>query len=190
MTDSYTEGKVFKAKDFTEKGLPKGEYENCVFDGCVFQNSDLRGFVFIDCEFRNCDLSMAKITDTAFREVAFMGCKLLGLHFESCNKFLLSMSFDDCQLNLLSFYKLSLKGTKFRNCNLREVDFAEADLTSATFSNCDLTGATFDHTTLEKADLRTSTHYTIDPEKNRIRKARFSLPEVIGLLSGYDIDIT
>ncbi|MDX5435684.1 MAG: pentapeptide repeat-containing protein [Pontibacter sp.] len=190
MTDHYTEGKIFKATDFTEKSLPKGEYENCVFDGCVFQNSDLRGVVFIDCEFRNCDLSMANLLDAAFREVQFTGCKLLGLHFENCTKFLLSMSFEDSQLNLSSFYKLSLKGAKFKNCNLREADFSEADLTSATFSHCDLTGATFDHTTLEKADLRTSTNYAIDPGKNRIRKARFSLPEVIGLLSGYDIDIT
>jgi fluoroquinolone resistance protein len=184
MTDNYTEGKEFKSIDFTEKGLPKGEYENCTFDSCVLAGCSLSGSVFIDCEFRNCDLSMANILDTAFREVQFAGCKLLGLHFESCNKFLLSMDFEGCQLNLSSFYKLSLK-----NSSLREADFAEADLTGATFSNCDLAGALFDHTVLEKADLRTSTNYSIDPEKNRIRKAKFSLPEVLGLLHKYEIDV-
>ncbi|TPE45536.1 pentapeptide repeat-containing protein [Pontibacter mangrovi] len=187
---AYTEGETFKGIDYTTQGFPKGEYENCVFDGCIFLNADLSGLVFIDCEFRNCDASMATLRDTAFREVQFAGCKLLGLHFEDCNKFLLSVRFQDCQLNLSSFYKTSLKGTTFSNCSLREADFAGADLTGATLSSCDLANATFDQTILEKADLRTAYNYQIDPESNRIRKAKFSLPEAVGLLHKYDISIS
>jgi uncharacterized protein YjbI with pentapeptide repeats len=57
------------------------------------------------------------------------------------------------------------------------------------FDNCDLTGAVFDHTNIEKADFRTSYNYTIDPEINRIKKAKFSILGVSGLLDKYDIDI-
>jgi len=42
---------------------------------------------------------------------------------------------------------------------------------------------------LENADLRTSYNYSIDPDANRIRKAKFSLPAVIGLLDKYYLDI-
>ena len=69
------------------------------------------------------------------------------------------------------------------------MDFTEADLTSSLFDNCELAGARFERTILEKADLRTSRNYSIDPELNKIKKARFSYPGVLGLLSKYEIDI-
>ena len=42
---------------------------------------------------------------------------------------------------------------------------------------------------LEKADFRTAFNYSIDPENNRMKKAKFSPPEVVGLLNKYDIEI-
>ena len=78
---------------------------------------------------------------------------------------------------------------QFKNCLLEEVDFAESDLTNAVFAECDLRGAMFDHSKLEKADFRTAINYSIDPESNRIRKAKFSKEGAIGLLAKYDIII-
>jgi len=74
-------------------------------------------------------------------------------------------------------------------CNLQEADFTGADLSGALFDNCDLQGALFENTNLERADLFSSYHFSIDPEKNRIRKARFSRAEIAGLLNKYDIEI-
>jgi uncharacterized protein YjbI with pentapeptide repeats len=74
-------------------------------------------------------------------------------------------------------------------CRMHETDFTECDLTGATFEACDLLNATFVNTILEKADLRRSVHYSIDPEKNKIKKAKFSMPDVSGLLDKYDIHI-
>jgi fluoroquinolone resistance protein len=71
---------------------------------------------------------------------------------------------------------------------LIEIDLTESDLTSAVFDNCDLK-ATFDHTILEKADLRNSYNCTFDPENNRIKKAKFSLEGLAGLLGKYDIEV-
>ena len=84
---------------------------------------------------------------------------------------------------------MKIKKTSFRNSKLEEVDFTECDLTSAVFDSCDLTRAAFDHTVLEKADFTTSFNYSIDAEINRVKKARFSLPGVTGLLHKYDIEI-
>ena len=120
----------------------------------------------------------------------FKDCKMLGLRFDSCNPFGLSFSFDGCQLNHSSFYKTKIKKTVFSNSQLQETDFAEADLTGAVFDNCDLMNAVFDRTLLEKADLRTSYNYTIDPETNRLKKAKFSVSSIAGLLAKYDINIS
>ena len=114
---------------------------------------------------------------------------MLGLRFDNCNDFGLSFSFEGCQLNHSSFYKMNIKKTVFKNSQLQETDFTEADLTSALFENCNLSQATFDQTTLEKADLRTSYNYSIDPENNRLKKAKFSMEGVTGLLDKYNIEI-
>lgn len=82
-----------------------------------------------------------------------------------------------------------IRKTAFRNSQLQESDFAEADLTGAVFDNCDLTRAIFDQTVLEKTDFRTSYNYSIDPEINRIKRAKFSILGVSGLLDKYDIEI-
>jgi uncharacterized protein YjbI with pentapeptide repeats len=75
------------------------------------------------------------------------------------------------------------------NLKLYEADFTECDLSGSVFENCDLMRATFDNSILERTDFRTSFNYSIDPEKNRIRKARFSLTGIPGLLNKYNIEI-
>ncbi|HET6528553.1 MAG TPA: pentapeptide repeat-containing protein [Balneolaceae bacterium] len=188
MSESYQHIQNFDKIDFSAKEMSK-EYESCAFNNCNFLNSDLSKIKFIDCTFENCNFSRVKIYATLFRDVHFKNCKLLGLTLDDCNELLLSMSFNDCQLSLASFYKLSLKNTTFENCNLKEADFTESDLTHSTFSNCDLAGAVFKNTILKNVDFRTSYHFSIDPEINQIKKAKFSMPEIVGLLDKYDIEI-
>lgn len=114
---------------------------------------------------------------------------MMGLHFENCNAFGMAFSFTGCTLDHSSFFKTKIKKTFFKSCQLHDADFSECDLSGALFDTCDLHNATFENTILEKADLRTAINYSINPEVNKIKKARFSLPAVIGLLDKYDIDI-
>lgn len=186
---NYIVDQTIKNKDFSTEMPAKTEYENCTFLNCVFAESNLSDFAFQECRFEDCDLSNAVIGGVAFRSVTFKNCKLLGLHFDECNPFLLEFTFDNCLLNLASFYQLKIKKTHFQNCILQETDFAETDLTASVFHNCDLSGAMFSNTILDKADFRTSSNYSIDPENNRIKKAKFSVPAVTGLLHKYDIVI-
>ena len=189
MDRLYIQDKKFDKVDLAIKELAIADYENCVFTNCDLSNAELSQRVFLECEFNACNLSTATITKTGLKNVKFKDCKLLGLHFENCDQFLFEVDFENCFLNLSSFYKLKIKKTRFINSNLSEVDFTEADLTSSLFDNCELAGARFERTILEKADLRTSRNYSIDPELNKIKKARFSYPGVLGLLSKYEIDI-
>ena len=165
------------------------EYEGETFENRSFAEADLSEIKFIDCVFVSCNLSMASLTGTSFRDVKFEGCKMLGLRLDGCNDFGFAVSFEDCVLDHSSFFERNLKKTHFKNTRLHGVDFTNADLTSAVLEGCDLKDARFDGTNLEKADFRTSTAYSIDPEINRIRNARFSIPAVIGLLDRLEIII-
>lgn len=189
MTPEYIEDITFEKINFTLNPVTKGEYEQCRFINCDLSDSDLSEIRFLDCEFESCNLSLANLNKTAFQNVKFSNCKMLGLHFENCNDFGFSVSYINCNLSHSSFYKTKPKKTICKDVNLQEVDFTECDLTSSVFDTCGLARATFDNTILEKADLRTSFNYSINPETNRIKKARFSLAGIAGLLDKYDIEI-
>jgi len=184
-----TENILFERGDYTVENLPRGEYENCRFVNCNFYGGDLSHITFRECTFDSCDFSLAKMKNTALNDIHFVGCKLVGVQFDECNQFLLSLDFEDCVLKLAVFYKLKLRKTRFKNCNMQETDFLESDLVSSIFDNCDLQRAIFHKTILEKVDFRTSFNYSIDPEENRITKARFSRIGVVGLLDKYRIEI-
>ena len=189
MEKNYIEDKSFENTDFTLNPLEKAEYENCSFHNCNFSNTDLSGIHFSDCEFTGCNLSMVTLHKTAFRDIIFKGSKLLGLHFETCDDFVISINFDNCILNFTSFYTVKIKKTTFKDCSIQEADFTEADLTKSIFKNCDLNKTKFDRTILEGVDFSSSYNYSIDPELNRIKKARFSIAGIQGLLDKYDIEI-
>ena len=179
---------TFKNIDFCDQSLAR-EYEDCDFIGCDFAEQDLSEIAFAECRFEDCNFSMAKIYKTAFKDVRFKNCKLLGLHFDDCNGFLLEMNFEHCLLSFAVFYQLRLRGTSFEHCNLQEADFTEANLAGASFGNCDLQGAIFDQTDLRKADLRSAYNFNIDPNNNSIEGARFATNNLAGLLEKYQIVI-
>ena len=54
---------------------------------------------------------------------------------------------------------------------------------------CDLRDAKFERSNIEKVDFRTSFNYSFDPDTNRIKKAKFSILGIPGLLNKYDIQI-
>lgn len=177
----------FSAEDFTRKSAIQKHYESCVFTNCNFASADLSGVIFIDCRFSECDLSLSKLDNTAFRDCHFKKCKMLGLHFDKCNSFLFRITAENCTLNLASFYGMNLTKHIFSGCTLNEVDFTSCNLTSSVFSDADLGGAVFQDSVLEKADLTSAFNYIIDPERNKIKKAKFSINGLPGLLLKYDI---
>lgn len=189
MERAYEKDKHFEGIDYTIKKIPAGDYENCQFINCNFAEVNLSKITFIDCVFDTSNLSAANINGTSFQETSFSNCKLMGLRFEDCNQFLFTVSFTGCLLNLSTFYKMKLKNTRFTNCSMQDVDFTETDLTAAELYNCNLLQAVFDNSILEKADLRTAINFSIDPERNKLKKAKISATALSGLLYKYDLVI-
>ena len=165
----YKYNQQFEHIHALETPFEVGEYEECVFSHVDFGGANLTDFNFSGCVFEH--------------------CKLLGLRFETCNTLIFLVSFADCLLDHSSFYQLKLKKMPILRCSLKEVDFTEADLSEVNFADCNLMDALFDRTILEKANFTTAQYYRIDPNTNNIKKAKFSLDGLPGLLTSYNIEI-
>ncbi len=188
-SEKYFDQVNFEKEDFTIDPIATGEYDQCIFSACNFANVDLTGIRFIECSFKGCNFSMTIMKQTSLQTVVFEDCKLIGIHFDDCNKFLFTVVFKTCVINHSSFSNISMKQTVFRNCNLKESDFSGSDLSSSVFDQCDLHSAIFENSNLEKADFSTAFNFSIDPVKNKIRKAKFSMHGLPGLLEKYDLRI-
>jgi len=187
MKETHHTDKVFDKIDYANNAVRGSEFEACTFTNCDFSGSNFSGNDFIDCRFEGCNLSMMQLAQTGLKSVAFYNCKLLGLDFSTCNEFLFAVYFEHCILDYASFFRQKLKKTTFEDCSIKEVNFTQADLTGSAFVNCDLSQTSFQQAILERVDFRSASHFSIDPETTRIKKAKFSLTGLAGLLDKYDI---
>jgi fluoroquinolone resistance protein len=189
MFESINEDKTFEKMDCSGQVLDKLDFVSCTFIGCNFSNGDLSQSNFMDCRFEKCNLSLVKMVNTGMKNIRFVDTRIAGVDFSTCNKFLFALGFEGGVLDYCSFYAKNLKRTSFRGCSIKESDFSEADLTECVFERCDLSGSIFRQTKLEKVDFRTALNYEFDPEMNKIKKAKFSIFGLPGLLGKYDIFI-
>ena len=97
---------------------------------------------------------------------------------------------ESCVLNHSTFIGLNLPRISITDSMAVNVDFREADLSKADFSGSDLSDSLFLNTNLVEADLSRARNYTIAPNVNELRKAKFSLPEAMSLLYNLDIEMT
>ncbi len=183
------ESKEFENIDYSGKTLRDREFYKCKFIGCNFTDSDLIGNSFEECTFEECNFSMTIVKGAGFRDVVFTGCKLLGIDFSQCNRFMFTFHFNNCIMDYCTFFGTKLDKTIFNKCSLREVDFTEANLQSAQFPESDLTGTLFSNTNLEKANFRGATNFTIDPEFNKMKGTQLYSFQLEGLLYKYGLDV-
>ena len=57
------------------------------------------------------------------------------------------------------------------------------------FNNSDLRGSRFQNANLSFASFQTARNYSIDPKENITTKLKVTIPELIGLLDFFDLDI-
>ena len=169
--------------------LTNKEFEDCTFRDCNFSNTDFSHNTFSDCEFIDCNLSNIIISNSFLKNTTFTNCKMIGMDFSTTEDFLFEVNFVDCNIDYAIFDSKKMPKTKFQNCSLKEISCIGTNFTNAIFENCNLDKAIFNSSILIGADFATSHHFTIDPEKNAIRKAKFSTNGLLGLLEKYDIKI-
>ncbi len=182
-----------KQKATTLRGC---EFIDCSFKECSFPEVTFEHCTFQNCTFVNCDLSLMSPSKSKFRGVKFANCKLLGVNWsraawenQEAHTLLKAVSFMGCNVNYSSFMGLRLPGIILTESVAHEVDFSETNLSKADLRNTDFEKAVFRNTNLAGADLSGAKNYFIDPASNRISKAKFSLPDALGLLYAMDIVI-
>ena len=186
---SSKEGQVIRSEDFSKKSFEGRLFTSCSFQSCDFSESILRNAQFCGCIFVNCNLSLPKVEGCRFQDARFIECKIVGVEFFKCQKTFFSASFKKCLLQYCNFSDLNMKNTSFDESKLKENHFTNTSLNGADFTNADLSGTIFHNCDLSKADFSSATRYDIDPQTNKIKNAKFSFPEAIGLLRAFDITI-
>lgn len=176
-----------------EKTISGASFDGCTFRNCDFTGTQLRHCKFRDCSFRSCNLSLVKIHGTLFAGVSFKDSKLLGVNWTEADwpriKLGTPPAFAGCILNDSNFLGLKLGGIKFTDCTARGADFREADLSKAEMNGTDLSGALFGNTDLTGADFSGARSYSIRISENKVKGAKFSMPEAMNLLYCLDIKI-
>jgi uncharacterized protein YjbI with pentapeptide repeats len=166
------------------------DFEQVNFTNCDLQNADFSGFSFEDCTFENCNLSLIQLKNSRVRDNQFKSCKMIGINWTNIDESLnFGNVFTDSVLDMNNFTGLNISHFEAYKCTFKETWFNQSNLTEAILKECDLSGAFFNATNLSKADLRGSFGYMVDPQYNKITKAKFSLPEAVSLLNGFDISL-
>ncbi|MGH2583639.1 MAG: pentapeptide repeat-containing protein [Dehalococcoidia bacterium] len=195
----FSDGQQYHAQRFSRLAMPDTRFTNvefidCTFERCAFIRCVFYRCSFIDCRFKTCDLANAQVLNSRFSDMQFTGSKLIGIDWthagdSTVSKLLVSIDCEECVLNYSSFFGMKLNGRSFTRCIAHEVDLRNADLTDSNLAGTDFAGALFHESNLSRADLTGATTYDIDPRANVVTKARFSLPEAISLLRGFDVVI-
>lgn len=170
-------------------------FTECIFEDCLFNNAVLRACSFHECDFIDCDLSMVNVAHCDFSSVRFNRCKLMGVDWtraawkRKSRLHQLSLSFDGCNLNYATFVGLALSRLKMVDCKALEADFSEGDLSQADFAGTDLSRSRFSQTDLTGANFCGAFNYSIDITQNKVKGAKFSVPEALNLLRFLDIEL-
>lgn len=188
LIESYAvyDDKILSDVEFSSAEVHETEFNDCVFKGCDFHETEFMACRFNDCEFHDCNLNMVTIKDCSFREVSFKDSKMVGINWLAADwpKLLSSspINFQDCQLDYSTFIGLVLKKIKLKGCSLKDIEFSDANLLGADFRDSVLTASRFNNSDLSEARFEGATEYRIDITRNRVKKAKFSLPEAYSLL--------
>jgi len=193
----FSAGGEFSDEEFS--GLKyAGAAPGLRFDGCLFRNCDLTGAEFPDCRFsdcafESCNLSLVRLPRAALANLSFKSSKLTGVNWTEAAwpriKLPGALKFEDCVLSDACFLGLHLREAVFAGCLAKGVDFREADLEKADLTRTDFSGALFGGTNLAGADLTGARNYAIRASENKLKGAKFALPEAMALLYCMDIRV-
>lgn len=181
--------KTFEKISYAGKEVKNREFEGCRFLQCDLSDSNFSHSQFTDCQFIGCNLANIKLGSATLNTIFFKECKLIGVNFSECSDFLFHVRFENCLLDYASFAKKNMAKTIFSHSSLKGTSFSQANLSHAQFEQTDLAGAVFEQTNLTGANFTTAFNFSIDPELNRLKKARFSQYGLAGLLNKYGITI-
>ena len=170
--------------------LRDARFESCTFEGVDWSGKDVRGARFEDCTFVACDLSNMRTLSLGLQHVTFRGCKLVGFDFSSCNALGFQVHMEDCIVDAANVEATDFRNVTWKGGRAHGADFTGANLEGVVLDGVDLEGALFGQTKLAGADFRTATGWRIRPEENRVKGAKFRRDDLLGLVEGWDLDLS
>ncbi len=186
------EAQTFKDGEYPEAELRSKEFNDCTFIRCTFTEASFQGCIFRNCKFKDCDLSLIHVKDSIFAGTKFEDCKIVGVNWAEARWTQIglldgSIHFSGCAINYSTFIGVNLKKATLTKCSAHDVDFSESNLTGVNCSYTDFMESRFSQTNLTEADFTHATNYTINIQQNKIKGAKFSLPEAMALLYSLEI---
>ena len=182
----YYEEETFESNEGIQ--WENSEFLNCAFIGLDLSELSLKNSQVLESRFDKCNLSNINLLGTSFREVSFKDCKLVGLSWAQVRTFF-DASFENCVLNYSQFQEMSLSGLKFKNCTMRDMDFRECNLEESSFSHCDLLNTSFNRCNFSGSDFRNAKSYRLNPLSEKLKGAKFDLPEALVLFEEMGIEV-
>lgn len=186
----FYENQTFIHENFENKNLSDDVFSECKFENCSFQKSIFKNSKLSDCSFKNSYIHLIELEGSHFQNVVFEECKVVAGEFFKCDKKFFSIFFKKSILMGCNFSDLKMKSAEFTDCKIKDCYFNNTFLIKSNFQYSDLQGTIFHHCDLSEADFRNSKNYSINPQSNIIKKIKFSSPEVLSILSFFDIQIS
>ncbi len=186
------DGAVFEGLRFAED-LVRREYSECRFEGCRFDGMALRDVVFSNCEFRECTFRNVDVAGLRMQNAVLLSTACVGIDWSEVRAlgrlFPLFREIRGCTLKLNNFFKMKLPKFPIAESQVLDCAFMECVLSESVFRQVDFLNTSFQDCDLSKADFREARNYRINTSSNKLAKARFTLPEVVGLLDNLNIII-
>lgn len=178
---------LIEKMDYSAENLAETDFELIEFRECIFAN--LSEVHFTDCLFTGCNLSNLPVLNTKMQDVFFNDCKIVGVNFFDTNDFCFSVHFNNCILDYAGFERKKVYKSSFKNCRMHGANFTGADLSESSIENCDFSFAIFASTNLNGVDFTTNYNFDINPNENYLKKAKFNISNLSGLLRQFGIII-
>ncbi|NFH60775.1 pentapeptide repeat-containing protein [Clostridium botulinum] len=189
----YVENEKIKGLKFRDEIISNREYIDCEFYNCNFVDVEINNCIFKECTFYNCTMNNVIFKFSTMKNATLNESEFIGINWNTLkgdsfsagpiNKvrkcFFKYNNFISMRLNIFNFSGSKFQESLFEECDLIDANFKDVRFESTQFIQCNMT----------RADFREAYGYIIDIQSNKLKKAKFSFPEVTNLLSSIDIVI-
>lgn len=193
MGEKYYEYRNFENIKMENERIEDYEFYDCSFRNCTFGECMLKRCSFIECKFYNCSIISLQAEFSQIKYTEFEKCNLIGISWHALlpagNIAEPISRLKECILKYASFIDMNFRKFNFSFNTIQDSAFDECNLMESSFKGCRLEATQFSRCDIRKADFREATGYQISITTNKMKEAKFSFPEVIGLLGELNIKV-
>ncbi|MEQ8155382.1 MAG: pentapeptide repeat-containing protein [Clostridiaceae bacterium] len=188
---NYFEDEKINNLKLRNETISDTKYIDCEFYNCDFIDVEVDNCLFKDCKFYNCTMNNVTFKYTSMKNAILDNSAFIGINWNTLKgdsrTFEPIYSAKECFFKYNNFILMNLNKFKFSGSNFQESFFEECDLRETDFKDVRFQNTQFTQCNMTKADFRGATGYVIDIQSNKLKKARFSLPDVLTLLDSIEV---